>query len=120
MANKIEREAGDQRHRRYFFWIQNGSVFRRNNTNIFYNVLVCVPRLNQLNDIALGNALQTAEKAISMPCDSQVARLADAGCSENRPTPRSRVRSSVSLKTGTSRLILGIRRMARGRSVFSA
>src|SRR6266576_2130528 len=71
----------------YRFWIQNGSVFRRNNTNIFYNVLVCVPRLNQLNDIALGNALQTAEKAISMPCDSQVARLADAGCSENPAHP---------------------------------
>src|SRR5438034_6571494 len=87
MANKIEREAGDQRHRRYFFWIQNGSVFRRNNTNIFYNVLVCVPRLNQLNDIALGNALQTAEKAISMPCDSQVARRADDGGSANAAHP---------------------------------
>ena len=38
---------------------------------------------NQLNDIASDDALQTAEKAISMSRDSQVAGFADAGGSEN-------------------------------------
>jgi hypothetical protein len=76
MANKIKGEACNQRQRGYFFRLQDGYVFRLDNANLAYNVTVNVPRPNELNHIALNNALQPAKKSIPVPCDPQVSGFA--------------------------------------------
>jgi len=87
-------------------WTQNGRVFGIYYLNLLNPRSVSFFRLLEFNDVTWRNVFKPRKKPSRCPAMRHPG-LPNLFCSRILPTPRFKVSSLVSSKTGTSRLILG-------------